>query len=445
MLIRSPKAHIEMNVTEKSTVKQGPNLLLLGTLGFLACLFLAIAIIIGLRTTPAPFGAGGSSSNLVEPSADNPPGAVIVDVPWKHLHHIDSFELTNQNGKPFNTAQFSGEKPFLVSFFFATCPSICRDLNKQVARLNEQLKKEDVAFVTITVDPERDTPKVLNRYAKDFGAVSPRWTFLTGQKYKIKEIGEQMFRVEVIDMANHTDNIMLVDKWGKFRDRFKWDDPYDMKRLVNAVKEVAAETEPPLNDIVRTRNAMVGLEPTDLSTIQYLREFHLYTSDEKPFFSRDLTGEVWIANFFFISCPTICKEQTKYLEGLQSRLGDNPTKLVSITTDPARDLPANLREYAREHNASPDRWLFLTGNEKVVPRVAGEFFSAMGGAEHHSSELFVVDKWGNVRGRFDWQDAAQEVEMLGLVDDLWKEARPPAEFKRIDGGEKPELPEDDED
>jgi len=433
-----------MNAPKDTNSKSGPNFLVLGILGFLAVTFLAIAVITGLMTSRNPFAVADSSSNPIKPSAENPPGAVIIDVPWKHLHHVDSFEMKNQDGEKFNTAQFSGQKPFLVSFFFASCPSICKDLNKQVERLNEQLKKEDVAFVTISVDPERDTPEKLNEYAQGFGAESPRWTFLTGQQYKIKQVGEQMFRVEVIDIENHTDNIMLVDKWGKFRDRFKWDDPYDMKRLVQAVKKVAAETEPPLNEIVRTRNAMVGREPIDLSTVQYLREFHLYSSDEKPFFSRDLTGEVWITNFFFTSCPTICKEQTKYIEGLQSRLGENPTKLISITTDPGTDLPAKLREYARAHNAEPDRWLFLTGNEKAVPRIAAEFFSAMGSGAHHSSELFVVDKWGHVRGRFDWQDAAQEVEMLGLIDSLWKETRPPGQFKRIDGGEEPEVDEEDE-
>jgi len=409
-------------------------MMLLGILGFLAIGFLAIALITGLRTSASPFAVAGSSSAIPEPSADNPPGAVIVEVPWNHLHHVDSFEMKNQDGEKFNTAQFSGEKPFLVSFFFATCPSICKDLNKEIERLNEQLKKEDVAFVSISVDPDRDTTEVLKKYADGFDAQSPRWSFLRSQPYKFKEVGEQIFRVQVVDMENHTDDIMLVDKWGKFRDRFKWHDPYDMKRLVKVVKEVAAETEPPLDKIVRTRNAMVGLEPVDLSTVRFIREFHLYTSDEKPFFSRDLTGEVWITNFFFTSCPTICKDQTKYLEGLQSRLGDSPTKLVSITTDPGTDQPAKLREYARAHNADGDRWLFLTGNEKAIPRISAEFFSAMGGTDHHSTKLFVVDKWGNVRGQFDWQDAGQEVEMLGLVDSLWKESRPPSEFKRINGG-----------
>ena len=442
------KVLIDMNSskdTQKVPSRSGPNPWVLGILGLLACMFLAIAMITGLLTSKNPIAIAGNSSNPVEPSPDNPQGAVIVPVPWKHLHHVDSFEMENQNGEKFNTAQFSGEKPFLVSFFFATCPSICKDLNKQVERLNDQLKKEDVAFVTISVDPDRDSVEVLKEYAEGFDAVSPRWTFLRGPQYKFKQVGEQMFRVEVVDMANHTDNIMLVDKWGKYRDRFKWDDPYDMKRLVNAVKKVAAETEPPMDEIVRTRNAMVGMEPIDMSIVRWVREFHLLKSNEEPFFSRELTGEVWITNFFFTSCPTICKEQTKYIEGLQSRLGENPTKLVSITTDPGTDLPAKLREYARSHNADPDRWLFLTGNQKVIPRVAAEFFSAMGDGDHHSTELFVVDKWGNVRGRFDWQDAAQEVEMLGLVDDLWKETRPPGTFKRIDGGEKPKVNDDSED
>ncbi len=410
---------------------------LMALLGTLAALFLGLAVFMGLgifsNQAPVLVAQSGSSSTPTKPTTDQPSGAVLVDASWNHLHHIDPFVMTNQDGEEFDTAQFSGKRPFLVSFFFASCPSICRDLNKQVARLNDQLKKEDVSFVTITVDPENDTPEVLGRYARDFDAQSPRWAFLTDQKYKIKQVGEQMFRVEVVDIANHTDNIMLVDKWGRYRDRFKWNDPYDMKRLVKVVKQVAAETEPPLGQTVRTRNAMVGLEPIDLSTLQWLREFHLLGSDEKPFFSRDLVGEVWIANFFFTSCPTICKDQTKYLRGLQDRLVDTPAKLVSITTDPVTDTAEVLRKYAREIDADPQRWMFLTGNKRAIPRIAGEFFSAMGKEDHHSTDLFVVDKWGSVRGRFSWQDAGQEVQLLQLVAELNKEDRPPARFEPVTG------------
>jgi len=427
-----------MNTPEKSTKSKG---LLLSILGALAAVFLFGAAVMALRSVTQPTGGtqlvgeAGSSSMPVKPSADQPPGAVIVDVPWNHLNHIDSFSMTDQSGKPFDTAQFSGERPYLVNFFFAGCPSICRDFNKQVASLNEQLKKENVSFVTITVDPERDSAEVLKRYAQDFGAESPRWAFLTDQKYKIKQVGEQMFRVEVIDIANHTDNILLVDKWGRYRDRFKWDEAYDMKRLVKVVKQVAAETEPPLDKIVNTRNALVGREPVDLSTVRWLREFHLYDSNEKPFFSRDLVGQVWISNFFFTSCPTICKKQTQYLSGLQSRLNER-TQMVSITTDPVTDTFEVLRQYARENGADGERWKFLTGNENTIPRVANEFFGAAGREDHHSTDLFVVDRWGSVRGRFAWQDSEQEVQMLELIESLWKEERPPGKFEYITGGEE---------
>ncbi len=195
------------------------------------------------RTLDEP--RSGSSSTSAAPSADQPPGAALVDVPWKHLPNVPPFELTQQDGEKFNSASFAG-KPYAVSFFFASCPSICRDLNAQVKRLNDQLRNEDIGFVSISVDPENDTPEVLSRYASDYGATPDRWVMLTGQMYKVKEIGEQIFRV-IVDKDQHTDNILLVDKWGRYRDRFKWDDPYDMKRFVTVAKELAAETEPPLD------------------------------------------------------------------------------------------------------------------------------------------------------------------------------------------------------
>ena len=72
-------------------------------------------------------------------------GAVLVDVPWKHLQHVPDFEMTNQDGQPFCYRDFAGQ-PMVVSFFFAGCPSICRDLNSQIKRLRDQLKDQDILF-----------------------------------------------------------------------------------------------------------------------------------------------------------------------------------------------------------------------------------------------------------------------------------------------------------
>ena len=395
---------------------------------------LAIAVVGILGSGPmafdeGPAGKSGSSSTLAKPSAAQPPGAVIVEVPWKHFAHINRFKLTNQLDEPFDSAELAG-KPYVVSFFFAQCPSICRDLNNQIDRLNTQLRKEDISFVSVTVDPEEDTPDVLKRYAQDYDTTPDRWAFVTGQMYQIKQVGEQQFGV-VIDKDTHTDNILLVDKWGRYRDRFKWDDPYDMKRFLQVAKEACTETEPPLTALVKTRNAMVGQEPTDPSTVQFLREFHLTDQSGEHFFSRDLTGSVWIANFFFSTCPGICKEQTRYLTGLQSRLGEQETKIVSISTTPDTDTPSVLNKYAKDADADLERWRFLTGQSRMVPRIGSEFFSAMSGDDHHSSLLYVVDRWQNVRGQFDWRDPKQEVAMLKLIEELWIQKTPPATFKRI--------------
>ena len=385
-------------------------------------LWIAVAVIGGFMLVRS-FSSGPNVVELQAPSAENPPGATIVDVPWKHLPSIDRFKLTDQNGDEFDSAKLAG-KAYAVSFFFAECPSICRDLNAQIQRLNQQLKNTDITFVSVSVDPDRDTPEVLNRYAQDYGATADRWAFLTGQMYQLKQLGEQQFRV-VIDRDHHNDNVLLVDKWGRYRDRFKWDDPYDMKRFLKTAKAVAAETEVPLNQTISTRNAMAGHQPADLNTVPFIREFRLTTSDGETFYSKDMTGNVWIANFFFTSCPTVCQKQTDYLQGLQNRLGDHPTKIVSITTDPVTDRPEVLAKYAADHAADASRWIFCTGESALIPRVGAEFFSAAAkSGEHHASDLFVVDRWGVVRGKFDWQDSALEVKMLELIDECWKEETP---------------------
>ena len=351
----------------------------------------------------------------------DPPGAVLVNVPWKHLPDVDRFQLTDQTGNPFDSADLVG-KPYLVSFFFATCPSICRDLNSQVKRLNDQLKKEDVTFVTITVDPENDTPEVLARYAEDYDADPQRWVFLTDQMYKIRQLGEQVFRV-VVDKDTHTDNILLVDRWGRYRDRFKWDDPYDMKRLLDVVKDVAAEQDPPLEESVRTRNVLAGRPPINFNQVPWVREFHLTERSGEPFYSRELTGKVWIANFFFTSCPDVCKKQVAYLRNLRERLEDRAPLIVSITTDPANDTPEVLKKFADQQDAD-DRWLFCTGPQLLINRIGSEFFHAQADGDHHSSQLFVVDRWGKVRGDFDWRDPSAESTMLDLIEQLESESRP---------------------
>ena len=355
-------------------------------------------------------------------------GVAFANVSWKHFPNVPRFEMVDQNGEKFDSAEIAG-RPMVVSFFFAECPSICRDLNMQIQKLREQVKDDDLLFVSISVDPEKDTAEVLGRYAKDFDATPDRWAFLTGQPYKFREIGEQYFGVTV-DRETHTEDIMLVDRWGKYRDRFKWNDPYDMKRFVTVAKDVLAESEVPMARSFETRNVMAGIDHKP-ENVKWVREFHLTDQDSKPFYSRDWTGEVWICNFFFATCPGICKDQSEYISGLQSRLKDHPAKIVSISTDSNQDTPAKLKTYGTKMGAEFDNWKFLCGTELWVDRISEEYFRAFASGGHHSSQLYIVDKWGNVRGDFNWQDPNGEIKMLELIDQLNAESQPPAKYEWV--------------
>lgn len=363
-----------------------------------------------------------NSLGTFSPGSDPEAGIVYQQIPWKHFQHIPPFQLVNQEGEEFDSSTLAG-RPYVVSFFFAECPSICRDLNKQIQNLRERIDDPELMFVSLSVDPTNDTPEVLKRYSADFDADPSAWLFLTGELHKIEEVGEQNFQV-IVDKAIHTDNILLVDRWGRFRDRFKWDSPYDMKRFVNVAKDVIAEKEPPLEQTFESRNLMAGTMPSDIKSIKWVRDFHLTNQDEESFFSRDLTGEVWIGNFFFSTCPDVCVRQNEYLAGLQKRLADHPARIVSITTDPGTDTAGVLRDYSRKVGADLDSWTFLTGNETYIKRIGSEFFKAPTSESHHSSRLFVVDRWGQVRGSFDWQNSGDEVKMLNLIDELNLETEP---------------------
>ena len=364
-------------------------------------------------------------------------GIAFSDVKWEYLQNIPPFQFTNQDGQEFDSAELGG-RPMVVSFFFATCPTICRDLNRQIQNLREQLNDSEMMFATVSVDPENDTPDILKRYAADFDADTEDWNFLTGQMYQVKQLGSQSFNVS-IDKFTHTDNILLVDRWGRYRDRFKWDDPVDMKRFLKVAKDVLAEQEPPFGKMMHTRNVMAGVKPVDIDSVPWIREFHLTDQNNEPFFSRQLIGKTWICNFFFVSCPGICVEQNQYISSLQKRLSDHPAQIVSITTDPNHDNPQRLKEYARKMDADLKSWTFLTGDESLIERTSAEYFRAYSSGGHHSTLLFVVDRWGNVRGEFDWREPAAEIQMVELIDQLNAETVPPGKFERMSVQKEPEA------
>ncbi|MEL7497857.1 MAG: SCO family protein [Planctomycetota bacterium] len=344
-------------------------------------------------------------------------GRVFANIPWDHLPHVDRFVLTDQTGAEFDSADLHGQ-PYVVSFFFASCPSFCRDLNNELDRVNQILKGTDVRFLTITVEPEKDSIDVLRKYAAGYDAKPSRWAFLRGTQHQLARIGQRMFDV-VVDRDTHTDNILLVDKWGRYRDRFKWDQPEDMKRFLQVARELAKEKSPPLHQTVTTRNVRAGVEPENLAQLPWMRDFHLKDTQGEPFFSRDLTGDVWLVHLS--DQPT--QENFDRFENLRAKLPE--LTLVNVTTN----LPdSSQTSTGWKSYAPPLRKFGRIARECFgidILRVTGEQVEAdptvMASLK---STVFIMDRWGFPRNQVEWTDE-NLTQVESEIQKLLKETTPP--------------------
>jgi len=139
-----------------------------------------------------------------------------------------------------------------------------------------------------------------------------------------------------------------------------------------------------------------------------LADFSLTERSGQTVTLADFKGKVWIADFFYSTCPGPCPMLSSRLSAMQRTIGpDDRIRLVSISTDPERDTPEVLRQYAAKFHAT-DRWLFLTGTKESIRSLAFDNFklpfSEQPGAVEpiiHSTRLILIDQTGTIRGLYD--------------------------------------------
>lgn len=147
--------------------------------------------------------------------------------PLPVLGQVPDFSLTNQAGAPFGSKELRG-KPYLAAFMFTRCPSVCPRLTERMAEIAARIDAagEALEFVSISVDPEYDTPPVLTEFAKKHGALRPNWALLTGDSEAIRKTAESGFKIGVSgaydaskpDMGiTHGSHLILVDAAGRIR------------------------------------------------------------------------------------------------------------------------------------------------------------------------------------------------------------------------------------
>lgn len=134
-------------------------------------------------------------------------------------HEIPDFSLTNQFNQEISKEDFEN-KVIVVDFFFTSCPTICPKMSEQLSRAQKEfLRDDEVVFLSITIDPKRDSIAVLKQYGLDYGAVPGKWHFLTGDKDEIYKLAGQGFKLSAQDEGGdelhdgfvHSERLVLID------------------------------------------------------------------------------------------------------------------------------------------------------------------------------------------------------------------------------------------
>lgn len=148
-----------------------------------------------------------------------------------------SFSFLNNDGKQITSEDLKGQ-PYVANFFFSECPSSCKQQTDKVRLLQQKYRDAPIRFVSITVDPEIDTPEKLTVYADAAGAVPGRWFFLTGNIDTISKVGGEMFLLGGMKRRAHPDRLCLVNADGVLVGKYDWHEEEDLQALNDHIAEL---------------------------------------------------------------------------------------------------------------------------------------------------------------------------------------------------------------
>jgi protein SCO1/2 len=155
---------------------------------------------------------------------------------------VGSFALTDQAGRPVTEATLRGQV-WAAAFFFTRCPTVCPRITRKMREVQQAAAKDDVKLqlVSFSVDPENDTPAVLDAYAKQYNADLASWRFLTGDLEVVRKTSEQGFKLALDGKATvgaehfglfHGSHLVLVDRTGQIRGYYRTSEDEQLAQLL---------------------------------------------------------------------------------------------------------------------------------------------------------------------------------------------------------------------
>jgi protein SCO1/2 len=190
------------------------------------------------------------------------------------------------------------------------------------------------------------------------------------------------------------------------------------------------------NDVVqsdRLNSVETPGKASDLIMIGKAPGFELTDQNREKVSDQSLAGKVYVVEFFFTSCPTICPVMNSNLKTIQDKyFGNRDFAIASITIDPDKDTPEVLKAHADELGITSANWHFLTGDQAYIYEIANKGFKLyasqnpkIAGGFEHAGFFALVDKKGNIRSRIDqfgnpivYYDALEKEGIRALMEDI---------------------------
>jgi protein SCO1/2 len=174
----------------------------------------------------------------------------LIDL--RPIAQLPSFTLTNQDARPFSLDDLRGSV-CVADIIFTRCAGPCPIMTQRMSELQGVLPaNEPVKLLTLTTDPEFDTPEVLKRYGQKFKANFARWNFVSGSKEGIARVAVDGMKLAAVekqpqerqnerDLFIHSQLFVLLDKQGRVRGAVESYDPEMKQKILTAVKYLLRE------------------------------------------------------------------------------------------------------------------------------------------------------------------------------------------------------------
>ncbi len=192
--------------------------------------------------------------------------------------------------------------------------------------------------------------------------------------------------------------------------------------------------------IMKPKEVLKIYQPADVSTelvdttLQYVKKYHtiadfsLTNQNGKTITQDDYKNKIYVADFFFTTCQTICPIMTSHMAEIQEKLkNDKQVMLLSHTVTPEIDTVAQLKRYALEKGVNDAKWNLVTGNKKEIYDLARKSYLAAKDVPFsendlvHTENFVLVDKKKRIRGFYDGTDPESIEKLLADIKILERE------------------------